>query len=164
VSSGRTPARVDTTSVFLNVPFDTAYEDCFIALIAGLTGLGLTPRSVLEIAPSPDRLQRIFELLRACRYSLHDLSRVELSRGRYPRFNMPFETGLATALVLEGTGHERFLLEARSYRLQRTCSDLNGTDPKIHAGRPIGVLRALTNLFGRKGSARSSTNWASRRD
>jgi hypothetical protein len=42
------PAR-GSKDVFVNVPFDEAYEPLFIALIAGLTRMGLTPRSVLEI-------------------------------------------------------------------------------------------------------------------
>lgn len=136
-------------NVFLNVPFDSEYEDCFLALIAGLTGLGLKPHCVLEIRPGRDRLQRIYQLLRSCRYSLHDLSRVELSGGRYPRFNMPFEAGLATALAFGPRGHDRFLLESESHRLQRTCSDLNGTDPEIHGGTAEGVLGCVLNLFGR---------------
>lgn len=139
----------DDRSVFLNVPFDAAYEDCFLALLASLTGLGLRPRSVLEVPPSQDRLRRLYRLVKACRYSLHDLSRVELSEGADPRFNMPFEAGLATAIALDRRRHERFLLESQRYRLQRTCSDLNGTDPEIHGGTAEGILRCVLNLFGR---------------
>lgn len=138
-----------TKGVFLNIPFDDEYEDCFVALIAGIAGLGLLPTCVLDVAASDHRLQRIFEHLTRCRYSIHDLSRVELSRGRYPRFNMPFEAGLATALVLTTDSHERFLFESRRYRLARTCSDLDGVDVKIHGARPRGVLRAVLNAFVR---------------
>src|SRR5688500_13444601 len=87
--------------VFLNLPFDDirGYEDCFLAYVAGLLALGLVPRSVLEIpSGGRDRLTRIFRLMRECRYSIHDLSRIELRGGRYPRFNMPLEAGMATAL------------------------------------------------------------------
>jgi hypothetical protein len=56
----------------------------------------LLPRSALEIPGPTRRLDRILELISACRYSFHDLSRVQLSRGA-PRFNMPFEAGLAVA-------------------------------------------------------------------
>ena len=81
------------THVFINCPFDKNYEKLFLALIAGLTGLGLTPRCVLEIPPNRSRLERLFELIERCASSVHDLSRVELSlrRPRVPRFNMPFE-------------------------------------------------------------------------
>ena len=50
----------------------------------------------------PESLERLFELIERCAFSVHDLSRVELSlhRPRVPRFNMPFELGLAVALSL----------------------------------------------------------------
>lgn len=137
--------------VFINVPFDRDYEPCFLALIAGLVGVGFVPRSVLQVPPSEDRLRRIYGMVRACRYSVHDLSRVELSGG-LPRLNMAFEAGLASALALMRVPrepHERFALEAQAYRLQRTCSDLNGTDPAIHGGTSEGMLHAVRNLFGR---------------
>ena len=137
------------SSVFLNVPFDDDYEPCFLALIAGLVGTGFSPRSVLQVPPSRDRLRRIYGLIQSCRYSLHDLSRVELSEGLYPRFNMPFEAGLASAIAFGRERHERFLLETVRHRLLRTCSDLNGTDAEIHGGTPEGVLRSVLNLFRR---------------
>jgi hypothetical protein len=141
--------------VFLNIPFDNVnrYERCYLALIAGLVSLGFVPRSVLEIpAGAADRQRRILNLLKRCRYSIHDLSRVESSAGRFPRFNMPFEAGLASALAL-GTPnqHDRFIVETRPRRVLRTLSDLNGVDVYGHGGTPTGVLRELTNIFARPG-------------
>ena len=48
-------------------------------LIAGLVGLGLNPRCVLQVPADaePRRLQRI---IAECPFSLHDLSRVQVSR------------------------------------------------------------------------------------
>ena len=43
----RTPS--DPRDVFLNVPFDKAYERQFVALIAALVAIGRTPRCVLEL-------------------------------------------------------------------------------------------------------------------
>jgi hypothetical protein len=40
------------SDVFINVPFDPQHEKLFLALLAGLVGLGLNPRSVLEVPPS----------------------------------------------------------------------------------------------------------------
>ncbi|MGH2626137.1 MAG: hypothetical protein ACRDHY_05750 [Anaerolineales bacterium] len=85
------------------------------------------PRATLEIPSPARRLDRILELIAACRYSFHDLSRVQLSGGA-PRFNMPFEVGLAVATARWRPAHQWFLLEARPYRLQQTLSDLGGTD------------------------------------
>lgn len=48
--------------VFLNVPYDDRYERLFIALVAGCVGLGLTPRSVLEIPTNQNRVRRIWDV------------------------------------------------------------------------------------------------------
>jgi hypothetical protein len=140
--------------VFLNLPFDDieGYEDCFLAYVGGVVGLGLKPRSVLEIpSGGRDRLTRIFRLMRECRYSVHDLSRIQLRARRYPRFNMPFELGLATALSLgPRPPHDRYVF-ASDYRLvQRVASDLGGVDVYEHHGRARGVIMALTNAFVRR--------------
>jgi hypothetical protein len=87
--------RRSLNTAFLNVPYDKKYEGLYLAFIAGLCGFGLTPRATLEIPGSERRLNRILSLIRGCRYSFHDLSRVELDRSSpsTPRFNMPFEGG-----------------------------------------------------------------------
>jgi hypothetical protein len=107
---------------------------------------------VIEIAGPQRRLERIQDLLGRCPISVHDLSRVELSRGA-PRFNMAFELGLAVEMSRHQK-HEWFVLEARPYRLQRSLSDLNGTDPLIHGGSPAGLLQVLADVFDRPGMAR----------
>jgi hypothetical protein len=72
-------APTDDQYVFLNVPFDKEYTSLFLALIAGLAGLGLTPRCVLEVpSGGRSRLERIFGLISSCSASIHDLSRVTL--------------------------------------------------------------------------------------
>lgn len=129
------------------MPFDGRYAPLYLAAIAGLCGLGLRPRGVVEIAGPQRRLERIQNLLGRCPISVHDLSRVELSRGA-PRFNMPFELGLAVEMSRHQK-HEWFVLESRPYRLQRSLSDLNGTDPLIHGGRPEGLLQVLADVFDR---------------
>jgi len=117
-------------------------------LIAGLCAFGLRPRATLEILSPTRRLDRILELISACRYSFHDLSRVQLSGGA-PRFNMPFEVGLAVATARWRPAHQWFLLEAHPYRIQRTLSDLSGTDAYIHGDGPRRLLIALTDALVR---------------
>jgi hypothetical protein len=41
--------------------------------------------------------------------------------------------------------------ESQSYRLAKSLSDLNGTDPFIHDGTIEGVFRELGNMFRRPG-------------
>ena len=139
-------------ATFLNVPYDKQFESLFLAYVAGLCGFGLVPRATLEIPGGSRRLDRIFQLISGCRYSFHDLSRVELDKKPppTPRFNMPFELGLVVARTKTNRRrHDWFVFESRNRRLSKSLSDLNGTDPYIHRGRPRGILRSLTNALVR---------------
>ena len=61
---------------------------------------------------------------------------------------MPFELGLAVAHEkTKLKKHEWFVCESKRYRLAKSLSDLNGTDPFIHDGRIEGVFRELGNIF-----------------
>jgi hypothetical protein len=138
--------------VFLNVPYDSAFENLYLAYIAGLSAFGLIPRATLEIPTSERRLERILKLIKQCAYSIHDLSRVQLEARapRVPRFNMPFELGLAVA---QGAGDRRdswHVCESAPHRISKSLSDLNGTDVRIHRGTVKGVFGALCEIFVRK--------------
>ena len=91
------PQPVSPDAVFVNIPYDEGFRRLYLAYIIGLTQLGLEPRATLGIPGGERRLDRILALIQSCRYSIHDLSRVQLDRNppRTPRFNMPFELGLA---------------------------------------------------------------------
>lgn len=139
--------------VFLNIPYDEKFEPLCLAYIAGLCGFGLIPRAVLEIPESERRLNRILSLIRHCRISFHDLSRVELDlkRPRTPRFNMPFELGLAVAWQWRADpGHRYFVFEANGRRAEKSLSDLKGTEIYAHGGKPRGLLRELTDVLVRQ--------------
>lgn len=135
----------DPKHVFINVPFDAAYESLFVTLVGTLVFLGQKPHCVLEVREKGDgRLQRIFDLIRICRISVHELSRVNIP----VRFNMPFELGLACALKLSDPAvYEVFVLEAEDYRLDRTLSDYKGRDPLIHHGTSDGMVACLLDTF-----------------
>jgi hypothetical protein len=134
----------DPSSVFLNVPFDRGYEPLFITLVGTLICLGQKPRCVLEVTETGDgRLRRIFDLIRKCSMSVHDLSRI----GPPVRFNMPFELGLACSLrLLPGSSHEVVVLEAKNWRLDRTLSDYKGRDPLIHYNRCDDLVTCLLDV------------------
>src|SRR3954452_18148954 len=86
-------------AVFLNIPYGEQFESLCLAYICGLACFGLVPSATLEI-PGNRRLDRIIELIQECSFSIHDLSRAQIDRykPRTPRFNMPFELGLAVAM------------------------------------------------------------------
>jgi hypothetical protein len=143
----------DDQAAFLNIPYDLAFQDLYLAYIAGITAFGLRPRATLEIPGGERRLDRIFSLIRSCGYSFHDLSRVELDTHRpsTPRFNMPFELGLSVAWEkMKGANqHVWFVLESKNRRAAKSLSDLGGTDVYIHDGKPSGLFRELGNALVR---------------
>lgn len=138
-------AASDPRDVFINVPFDPGYEPLFVTLVGALVFLGQEPHCVLEVREKGDgRLKRIRDLIRTCRMSIHDLSRV----GTPVRFNMPFELGLAAALKLAAPRrYEIFIMDTVDHRLDRTLSDYKGRDPLIHHGTPDGMLACLLDTF-----------------
>jgi len=138
--------RTRVQSVFLNIPYDSQFEELYLAYIVGLTQLGLKINATLAL-PNQDRLKRIVGLIEKSDVSIHDLSRIESSSG-VPRFNMPLELGLALfrSHVTRGR-HRVFVFEKKAYRVQRSTSDVNGIDPQIHKGRPKGVMAGLRNIF-----------------
>lgn len=145
--------RVKDDRVFLNVPYDRQFKNLYIAYIVGLTELGLKPTATLAIPGGEARLDRIFELIQTCKYSVHDLSRVQLSRTppSTPRFNMPFELGMAVAWSkLHPERHTYIACESVNRRAQKSLSDMAGTDFNIHNGTPRGVMRELCNAFVRQ--------------
>jgi hypothetical protein len=147
LSSRRPPDKV-----FLNIPYDKQFQSLCLAYICGIAAFGFSPRAVLEIPGGSRRLDRIFALIKTCKYSIHDLSRVELDKKRppTPRFNMPFELGLAVAWERVGRGkHTWYLFEGRTHRIAKSLSDLNGTDEYIHGGTTNGVFRELCCAFVR---------------
>lgn len=149
----RRVVRVAQDAVFLNVPYDHRFRSLYLAYIAGLVHLGLEPRVTLGLPSGTRRLDKISALIESCRYSIHDLSWVGLDRNpphATPRFNMPFELGLAVEWQrLNPLRHTWFVFEERPYRILKSLSDLNGSDPQIHAGRVSDVMRELRNIFRR---------------
>ena len=140
--------------VFLNIPYDPAFEHLYLAYFAGISGFGLVPHATLEIPGSERRLDRILALLKKCSYSLYDLSRVQLDghSPSTPRFNMPFELGLAVAWDKVGPKrHHWFVFETMQRRASKSLSDLGGTEVYIHSGSVSGVFRELCNAFVRQG-------------
>ncbi len=130
--------------VFLNVPYDTGYEQNFLALISALISIGRIPRCAAEEPVlGRTRMTRIFRLLRGCKVSIHDLCRVT----HPPRFNIPFELGVAFALS-KLDGHKFIVLESKRYRMDVNLSDLKGVDPLVHANNPRKLVSCVLSELG----------------
>jgi hypothetical protein len=135
-------------AVFLNIPYDPQFTRLYLAYITSLSAMGFVPKATLGITGNR-RLDRIAALIESCEHSIHDLSRVQLDRHApsTPRFNMPFELGLAVAWAKEHPRHQWFVFESTRRRLNKSLSDLDGTDAYIHDGTVRGVMREVCNAF-----------------
>lgn len=143
-------AEPQPSSVFLNIPYDRQFEPLYLAYISGVCSFGLTPRVALELPGGERRLDRIIELIESCRYSFHDLSRVELDlrRPRTPRMNMPFELGLTVMAAYRNPKLHTWSVFEKDYRRAlKSLGDLGGSDAYSHGGSPKGVLRQIGNAL-----------------
>lgn len=65
---------------------------------------------------------------------------------------MPCELGMTiTWQQLNPVRQTWFVFEAQNRRIQKSLSDLDGTDANIHGGTMEGVMRELCNAFVRRG-------------
>lgn len=135
-----------SADVFINCPFDNAFAPTFRALIFAILVCGFRPRSARELDDGGQtRIDKIYGLIEACRYGIHDLSRTELDPvHQLPRFNMPLELGLFMGAKRYGGKYQKskrvLILDVEQYRYQRFISDLAGMDIHEHGGEPMRAL------------------------
>lgn len=108
----------------------------------------LTPRVASERQDGEVRLQKIIELIRECRFSVHDLSRVQAAAaGEYARLNMAFELGMDLGMSLAedaSPAQKKLLVMAESpHDHQIALSDLAGWDVPAHRGQFDEAIRRL---------------------
>lgn len=138
-------------SLFINCPFDPEYLPLLHSLIFTVLECGLEPRLALDGADSGEaRVYKIRNLIQSCRFSIHDISRIEpLRKGDLPRFNMPFELGLDLGCKYYGIGplegKQSLILERERYRYQRVLSDISGNDIRAHSGDPEILMIEVRN-------------------
>lgn len=141
-------------NIFINCPFDALYRPSFEALIFTITACGYRVRCALEEDDSGDiRFDKLCRLIEECDRSIHDLSRTEVTAGDLPRFNMPFELGLAFGAKRFGGKRQRvktaLIMVAEPYRLPSYLSDLGGNDIAAHHRDPvrlIGLVRKYLHI------------------
>ena len=144
----------DFRNVFVNAPFDDAYAPLFDALVFAIMACGYRVRCALEEDDSGNiRLDKLVALIRESPRSIHDLSRIELGDNDLPRFNMPFELGMAMGAKRFGGRSQRGdrikIMVAEPYRLPAYLSDLGGNDPTAHHSDPTAVIRIVRNYLHR---------------
>ena len=108
---------------------------------------GITFSHRLSRAP---RIQKIIRIISACKYGIHDLSRLQAREaGEYYRLNMPFELGIDVGCRLFSKGQRSrkrcLVLEAEHYRYQAAISDISNSDIAVHNGQPEAIVTEVRN-------------------
>jgi hypothetical protein len=154
--------------VFVNCPFDDDFLPLLHAMVFAIHDCGFIARLAVEdTGASEMRIDKIVRIIRESCYSIHDISRVEVSASsNLPRFNMPFEAGLAMGSIRFGQADPRkpsrdfLLLDAVPFRDKQTLSDLAGQDPKIHGNDAEKMVSAVRSFLRAKSPPGSRTRGA----
>ena len=77
-------------NVFINCPFDDDFRPLLKALVFEIIYLGFTPKLSQTLSSSSIRINQIKNLIRTCKYGIHDLSRSKaMKKGELPSFICP---------------------------------------------------------------------------
>jgi hypothetical protein len=150
----RAQTRAPNNHVFINCPFDEEYWPLFRAIVFVIWACGYRSRCALEGNGGVLRLQRLHDIISQSDRGIHDLSRVELSdKSGMPRFNMPFEFGVAVGATVFGGPRQRqktsLVLARRREEWHPSVSDLAGIDPVFHGDKPRVAMEAVRDFLER---------------
>jgi len=144
------PGSTNELDVFINCPFDDAYQPFFDAIVWTVMRYGYRARCAKEADNSGrNRLQKIMGIIAECRFAVHDISRTEPDLvNQLPRFNMPLELGLwLGAETFGGEVHAEkqcCVFDVDQYRFQKFISDIAGHDIHAHGGEVDRLIVELT--------------------
>ncbi|CAM4278774.1 hypothetical protein EWU23_11645 [Cytophagaceae bacterium 50C-KIRBA] len=141
-------------NIFINCPFDETFKnDLLKPIIYIVLKNGFNPRLSLEVSDSgQSRLLKITEIIKHCKFSIHDLSKVKSTKANeFARMNMPFELGIDYGLrnsEVKPLGEKHFLiLEAKKHDYMKALSDINGLDTKAHKNETKELFKCLYSWF-----------------
>jgi hypothetical protein len=119
-------------------------------MLYAILEFGFEPQLALNQSDSGEnRLNKIIELIKLSKYSIHDLSRIKSSKtNEYYRLNMPFELGVDYGTRLAAKPDKLFLiLEGEEYEYQKALSDISGWDIKCHENKSLKILECIRSWF-----------------
>lgn len=141
-------------NIFINCPIDQDFIDNLLKpTLFIIIKNGFNPRLSLEIFDSgQSRIFKIIEIIKQCKYSIHDISKVKSKQiNEFARMNMPFELGIDYGLRYAGISKyesKHFLiLEAEKYEYMYAISDLSGFDTKAHKNETKELFKCLYSWF-----------------
>lgn len=137
-------------NVFINCPFDKEYTTLLKALVFTLIYLELEPHLSQTSSSSTIRIHQIKQLIRMCKFGIHDLSRNKaMEEGELPRFNMPYELGLDIGAAEYGNKQLKtkkiLILDTERYHYQKVLSDIAGQDIASHQNDAQTLIKKIRN-------------------
>lgn len=138
-------------NVFINCPFDSDYKPLFDAMVFVIHDCGFVARCALEEEDASQvRIDKIYGIIEACRYGIHDISRTELDMNSgFPRFNMPLELGVFLGAKKFGITEQKrkkcLVLDKEPYRYQQFISDIAGQDIQAHNNDAETIVKIVRN-------------------
>lgn len=141
-------------SVFINCPYDPAYNSMRHSMLFTIVTLGYNPRLAIETTDScVPRLDKIIKLIKESDISIHDLSRIKSKKkNEFSRMNMPYELGLDFGCKKYSSSKKnkskKFLIIGdKKYDYMRALSDLSGIDIEYHNNKEINLIKAIRHWF-----------------
>jgi hypothetical protein len=140
-------------NVFINCPFDSAFERLFRAFVFAVQDCGFTPRCALEVDDGSEvRIDKIRRIIGESKFGIHDISRTEVDPvSGLPRFNMPLELGMFLGAKCFGGSAQRvkscIIFDRERYRYQIFCSDIAGQDIRARHGDEAEAIRVVRDAL-----------------
>lgn len=138
-------------NVFINCPFDDEFKEIFHAKIFAVFDCGFRARCALEEDDGGEiRIEKIINIIKQCKYGIHDISRTELcDKTGLPRFNMPLELGIFLGARKYGDASQKkktcLITDKEPYRYQIFMSDIAGQDIRAHHNKPEKAIAIVRN-------------------
>lgn len=139
-------------NVFINCPYDENYNELLRKLVFTVTYLGYNIKIASNNQDTSEiRLNKILELIKSSKFSIHDISRNQAKKkGEMFRLNMAFELGIDYGCknLIDRHQVKKFLIfDREQYLCQKSISDLNGMDIKNHKNDPFELMTIVRNWF-----------------
>jgi hypothetical protein len=139
-------------NVFINCPYDRNYNDLLRKMIFTITFLGYKVQIVSGNQNSGElRINKILELVKLSKFSIHDISRNQASRRNdFFRLNMAFELGIdfgCKSLHDDHRSKKFLILDKEKYVYQKSLSDMSGFDITHHNNDPFKLIEIVRNWF-----------------
>lgn len=141
-------------SVFINCPYDEAYQTIFDGIVFAIICCGFIPRCAIEKEQvSEPRLTRILAGIKESKYSFHDLCRCNGEGNQnLARFNMPLELGFAMKERFDNEAspekHDWYVIVPPNHTHAKFISDLAGYDPPQVEQKVDKVIRKIVGWLG----------------